>query len=61
MAIVEFIESEVLRVPDVVGDILQIGRTLIDGMLVEAIEAGFVDDIDNRFLGMGDGQRGIGG
>ena len=56
MAIVEFVESEVLRVPDVVGDILQIGRTLIDGMLVEAIEAGFVDDIDNRFLGMGDGQ-----
>ena len=55
MAAVEFVECEILRVPDVIGDILQIGCALIDGMLVETIETGLIDNIDDGFLGIRDG------
>ena len=54
---VELIVTHVLRVPQVVGCLLQIGRTFLDGMLVEAVEAGLVDDIDDGLLGLGDGER----
>ena len=56
MASVELIEAEVLRMPDIIGDSLQIRCSLVDGMLVEAVKAGFIDDIDNGFFSVGDGQ-----
>ena len=47
----------VLRMPEVVGGVLQIGCTLADGMLIEAIETSLVDDIEDGLLGVGDSQR----
>ena len=57
MTAVELVETVVLRVPDVVGSLLQIGCSLRDGMLVEAVETRLVDDIEDGLLGMTDGQR----
>ena len=47
--------------PEVIGGILKIRGCLTHGMLVEAIEAGLIDDIEDGFLGIGDGQRGVAG
>ena len=61
MTAVELVETVVLRMPDVVGSLLQIGCSLRDGMLVETVETRFVDDIEDSLLGMTDGQRRVAG
>ena len=60
MPFVELVKTEILRVPDVIGNVLQVGCSLIDGMFVEAVKASLVDDIDNCLLGIRDGQRRVG-
>ena len=47
--------------PDVIIRLLQIGSSLRDGMLVEAVETRLVDDIENSFLGVADSQRRVAG
>ena len=58
MASVEIIIAIVLRMPEVIGGILKIRSCLTDGMLVKAVKAGLIDDVEDGFLGVGDGQRG---
>ena len=61
MASIEFIIGVVLRVPEVVGYQLEIVGAFTNRVLVEAVKAGFVYDVDNGFLGLGDGERRIAG
>ena len=61
MAVVELLVAVVLRMPEVVGSKLQIRRPFRDGVLVEAVEAGLVDDIEDGLLGVGDRQGGVAG
>ena len=61
MAGQEFLITIVLGVPDVIRGIIEIGGTLADGMLVEAVETGLVDEVEDGLLGMGDGQRRVAG
>ena len=57
MTSVELIETHVLSVPKVVGHLLQIRCALLHRMLVEAVEARFVHDIDDCLLSVGNGER----
>ena len=56
MTTVEIIITVVLRVPDVVGGVLQIGSALTDWVLVETIETGLIDDVEDGLMRIGDGQ-----
>ena len=56
MSLAELIIAVVHGVPDIVDCSVQIVCSLIDGMLVETVETGLVDDVDNRLLGLGDGK-----
>ena len=57
MAGVELIEAVVLRVPDVVSYHLQIVCSFANGVLVESVKAGLVNDIDDSLFGLCDGER----
>ena len=56
MTAIELFISVVLGVPDSVGSILQIRSAFVDRVLVEAIETGLVNQVENHFFRMGDGQ-----
>ena len=57
VTLVELVVAVVLRVPQVVGGLFEIGCALSDGVLVEAVEARLVHDIDDSLLGVADGER----
>ena len=57
MALIELLIAQVLRVPQVVSYRFQIGGALTNGVLVEAVEARLVDNIDDGIGGLGDGER----
>ena len=59
MALTKLLIAEVPGVPDVVGSLFQIGSTLLDGMLVKAIEAGAVDDVDDGLMSITDSQTAV--
>ena len=61
VTLTELLIAEVLGVPDIVGSLFQIGSTLLDGMLVKAIEAGAVDDVDDGLLSITDSQTAVAG
>ena len=61
MATIELLIAEVLRVPEVVGGILQIGGSFLHRVLVETVETRLIDNIEDGLLGMGDGQRRVAG
>ena len=61
MAVIELVVCIILGMPDVISRLLQIGSSLRDGMLVEAVETRLVDDIENSFLGVADSQRRVAG
>ena len=61
MACIELIERHVLRMPHVVSHHLQIVGALTNGVLVEAVKACLVDDVDDSLLGLADGERGVAG
>ena len=56
MPLIECLEGVIPGMPGIVCSPLQIGRPLLDGVLVKAVEAGLVDHIEYSFLGMTDGQ-----
>ena len=57
MPLAELVIAVILRVPDIIHDSIQIRRTIIDRMLVETVEAGLVDHIDDSLVGITDSQR----
>ena len=57
MAGIELVERHVLCVPQVVGYSLQVVGALAYRVLVEPVKAGFVYNVDNGLLGLGDGER----
>ena len=61
MTLVELFVAHVLGVPQVVGDHLQIVGSLFYWMLVEAVKACLVDDVDNCFFCFGNGERRVAG
>ena len=60
MTRVELIVTQVLRVPDVIGSILQIWSAFADGMLIEAIETRLVDNVEDGLFGIRDSNRRVG-
>ena len=59
MSLKELCEAVVLGMPDRIGGSFQIGCSLPHRVFVKAVEAGFVDDIDDCFLGTTDGEGGV--
>ena len=56
MTLKKNIKAIVFCVPDIIYYIVQIRSSFADGVLVEAIETGLVDNIDDCFMGLADDQ-----
>ena len=56
MSTTKFIVTQIASVPNIIGGFLQIGRAFLHRVFVIAVETGFVNQIDNCFFGIRDGE-----
>ena len=60
MALPHFVIGDILGMPDGICGLFQIGGSLTHRVFVISVEARFVDQIDDGFFGIPDGQCGVG-